>query len=215
MGLSKILFKNFFVAVYGCAAAAMMTGLWWVLKSTVRVVHIGIPEGYSARQTIDCAWHDSLLPYFIGAMPYAKPYVWMNHPAWYMKGIHLFLLWMGVQRLALGSSGHGGKAALSQLLGMLGNGAAASTFLNPDGPYGPAHVVKNGVLDLSQHSGLPVLAIRVVCSRAVRLPTWDRKWVPLPGSQISFFYSPLMEVGQSTREEIRLKIQHHLNGSKG
>lgn len=213
MGLAKFPPIRFMVLLYGCLAAALLAGLWGVLKATVRVVHNGAPEGFASRQTIDCAWHNDLLPYFIGAMPYAKPYVWMNHPAWYMKGIHLFLAWMGVQRLALGSSGHGGKAALQQLVGMLAqDGARFSTFLNPDGPYGPAHAVKNGVLDLSEHTGLPIVAIRVACSLALRLPTWDRKFVPLPGSTITFFYSPLMYADATSREEVRRQIQQHLNG---
>jgi lysophospholipid acyltransferase (LPLAT)-like uncharacterized protein len=127
-----------------------------------------------------------------------------------MKGVHLFLRWMGVGHLALGSSGNGGKAALNQLVPLLQQGA--STFINPDGPYGPAQVVKNGVLELALRSGLPVLAIRVTCSRALRLPTWDRKFLPLPGSRISFEYSSPIQVTATSLESVREQITQHMNG---
>lgn len=202
--------KKFLVLAYGTVAAAMIAGLWLVLKLTVRVSHVGRPENYAQCAFIECAWHEGLLPYFVAAMPYRKHYAWMNHPAWYMKGIHLFLRWMGVRQLALGSSGNGGKEALNQLIPLLQHGA--STFINPDGPYGPPHVVKNGVLLLSQRSGLPVVAIRVTCSRALCLPTWDRKRFPLPGSRITLEYSAPMHVTATALEDVRAHIAQHLNG---
>ena len=206
----KIFIKKSLVLMYGTVAAALIAGLWLLLKCTVRVSHVGRPDDYAQRSFIECSWHAGLLPYFVGAMPYTKPYAWMNHPAWYMKGVHLFLGWMGVGHLALGSSGNGGRAALNQLVPMLQQGA--STFINPDGPYGPAHVVKNGVLELAQRSGLPVLAIRVTCSRTLRMPTWDRKFFPLPGSRITFEYSVPMVVTDTSFEAVRGQIAQHLNG---
>lgn len=201
---------KFLVLVYGTVAATLIAALWLVLKCTVRVSHVGRPADYAHHAFIECSWHAGLLPYFVGAMPYTKPYAWMNHPAWYMKGVHLFLRWMGVGHLALGSSGNGGKAALNQLVPLLQQGA--STFINPDGPYGPPQQVKNGVLELSQRSGLTVLAIRVTCSRALRLPTWDGKMFPLPGSRITFEYSAPMVVTAGSLEQVREQIAVHLNG---
>ena len=206
----KSSFKNLLVLIYGYSAAAMLAGLCLFLKFTVRVSHVGRPENFYQRAFIECSWHENLLPYFVGTMPYTKAYVWMNHPAWYMKGIHLFLTWMGVRKLVLGSSGHGGQMALIQLAPMLNN--EVSTFLNPDGPHGPSHKVKNGVLQLSLLSGLPVVAIRVTCSSALRFPTWDRKVFPLPGSLITLEYSAPMYVTTASLEQVREQIALHLNG---
>jgi len=150
------------------------------------------------------------MPYFVGAMPYRKHYAWMNHPAWYMKGIHVFLKWVGVRALVLGSSGHGGRQALYALIPLLKQGA--STFLNPDGPYGPPHVVKDGVLDLAEQSGLPVVAIHVKCLNGWRISTWDRKWIPKPGSLIELTYSSPWIVTPTNRELVRRRIEAHLNG---
>jgi lysophospholipid acyltransferase (LPLAT)-like uncharacterized protein len=135
----------------------------------------------------------------------------MNHPAWYMKPIHIFLGWMGVRSLVLGSSGHGGRAALAALVPHLRTGAA--TFLNPDGPHGPAHVVKDGVLDLAIATGAPVVAMRCACHRALRLPTWDRKLVPVPFSRIDVFYAPPRRVLAAERETARALIARDLGGA--
>jgi lysophospholipid acyltransferase (LPLAT)-like uncharacterized protein len=207
---SRSSIKTFLVLIYGYAAAAMIAGLWLLFKFTVRISHVGRPADFIQRPFIECTWHESLLPYFVGAMPYTKPYVWMNHHAWYMKGVHLFLTWMGVRQLVLGSSGHGGEEALNQMAPLLQHGV--STFMNPDGPYGPPLVVKNGVLHLSKFSGLPVVAIRVICSRAHRLPTLERKVLPLPGSRITLAYSSHMHVTAATLEQVREQFALHLNG---
>lgn len=204
------MFRRAAIALYGLIVGAMFWACWRLLRYTVKVRHVNRPPVLLQQQTVDCAWHDALMPYFIGAMPYAKPYVWMNHPAWYMKGIHVFLKWVGVRELVMGSSGHGGRKALQALLPLLQRGA--STFLNPDGPYGPAHVVKDGVLDLAEQSGHPVVAIHVRCHKAWRIPTWDKKWIPLPGSEVQLFYSPPWTVTAANREAVRINIERHLNG---
>lgn len=202
--------RRLLVALYGYGAAALIFALWAALKLSVRVRHVNRPLDFLQSHTVDCAWHDCLLPYFVSAMRYPKPYVWMNHPAWYMKGVHVFLGWMGVRKLVLGSSGYGGRRALMELVPLLV--AGSSTFLNPDGPYGPAHEVRDGVLDLSRQTGMPIVAIRVVCQRAWRLRTWDRKFVPLPGSWVELVYSSPWHVTEENREEVRLMIRNHLNG---
>lgn len=206
------------VLLYGSLMAALLVLLWGLLKLTVRVHHLHRPPDFDRRQTIDCAWHESLLPYFVAGLPYAKPYVWMNHPAWYMKGIHLYLRLMGVRALVMGSSGHGGRRALEGVVTWLQQPPAAgtppSTFLNPDGPYGPAHRVKDGVLDLAQRTGAPVVALHLRCHRALRVPSWDRKFVPLPFSRLDVVYSPAWTVTANNREAVRAAIQRHLDGAE-
>jgi lysophospholipid acyltransferase (LPLAT)-like uncharacterized protein len=205
------------VLLYGGVMAALLVLLWGLLKLTVRVRHLDRPADFGQRQTIDCAWHESLLPYFVAGLPYRKPYVWMNHPAWYMKGIHLYLRLMGVRQLVLGSSGHGGRRALDGVATLLEQesmpGALPSTFLNPDGPYGPAHRVKDGVLDLAQRTGAPVVALHLRCHHAWRAPSWDRKFVPLPFSRLDVIYSPGWHVTADNREAVRAAIQRHLDGA--
>jgi lysophospholipid acyltransferase (LPLAT)-like uncharacterized protein len=201
------------VRLYGWLAAALLGLLWGVLKLTVRVEHVGRPAGFEDGPHIACAWHEALLPYFVAAMPYPRPHVWMNHPLWYMRGIHVFLGWMRVRKLVLGSSGHGGMAALAALAPEVRKGLP--TFLNPDGPHGPARQVKDGVLLLSESTGAPVVALRIECSSALRLPSWDRKLVPLPLSRVTVTYGAPLVVTPASREACREAIARHLEGGRG
>lgn len=196
------------IRLYGWLTAALLALLWGVLKLTVRVEHVGRSSVLGDGPHIACAWHEALVPYFVAAMPYPRPYVWMNHPLWYMRGIHVFLGWMRVRKLVLGSSGHGGRAALAALVPEVRRGLP--TFLNPDGPHGPARQVKDGILVLSESTGAPVVALHIECSRAARLPTWDRKLLPLPGSRVTVTYGEPMWVTRASREACRTAIARHL-----
>jgi len=198
------------VRLYGWLGAVVLGLLWGVLRLTVRVEHVGRPPGFDSGPHVECAWHETLLPYFVAAMPYPRAYVWMNHPLWTMRPVHLFLRWMRVRKLVLGSSGHGGKAALAALIPEVRRGLP--TFLNPDGPRGPAKKVRDGVLLLSEGAGAPVVALRIECSRALRLPTWDGKLMPLPLSRVTVTYGEPLLVTGGNREECRQAIARHLDG---
>ena len=197
------------VALYGAVSGGLLIGVWALLRAMIRTRHVGRPEGH----TIQCAWHEALLPYFVASLPYRKHEVALNHPLWVMKGIHVFLRTMGVRTLVLGSSGHGGRRALETLMPLVA--AGASTFLTPDGPAGPAHTVKDGVLDLGEQTGVPVVALRVRCSRAWHLPTWDRKLVPWPGSVIEVFYSEPLVITKDNRDAARVALCEFMNRGGG
>jgi lysophospholipid acyltransferase (LPLAT)-like uncharacterized protein len=106
----------------------------------------------------------------------------MQHPIWYMKPIHVLLRLMGVKKIIMGSTGHSGREAADQLLDHLRQGF--STVLNPDGPHGPAFVLKKGILHVSLKSGVPVVAVRFSSSGFRELNTWDRKKLSHPFSTI-------------------------------
>lgn len=72
----------------------------------------------------------------------------------------------------------GGAASVRQLLDVLA--AGSHVVLTPDGPRGPAHRAAPGVAQLAALSGVPVLPCAARTSRAWRLPTWDRMFLPLP-----------------------------------
>jgi len=72
----------------------------------------------------------------------------------------------------------GGAASVRQLLDVLAQGS--HVVLTPDGPRGPTRVAAAGVAQLAALSGVPVLPCAARTSRAIRLPTWDRMFLPLP-----------------------------------
>lgn len=127
----------------------------------------------------------------------------MNHAAWYMKPVHITLQhFMGVERLALGSTGDGGRAALEEVVGALREGA--STCITPDGPAGPAYEVKPGVLVMARQSRVPLVGIRFSVSRSMRLPTWDRKILALPFCSIDVYFSEPLSLRSGESRALQL-----------
>jgi lysophospholipid acyltransferase (LPLAT)-like uncharacterized protein len=60
-----------------------------------------------------------------------------------------------------------------------------ATYLAPDGPDGPSHIPKEGILHIAQRSNsliLPGAAYTTTCYRRKR---WDRYAIPLPFSRIT------------------------------
>ena len=55
--------------------------------------------------------------------------------------------------------------------------------ITPDGPRGPAEVVKPGVALLGRLTGRPVIPLAYSCSRAKRFTSWDRFMLPYPFSR--------------------------------
>ena len=61
----------------------------------------------------------------------------------------------------------------------------ANTFINPDGPDGPAYVVKPGAVYIAQRMGARLLPGAAFSATKYTLNRWDRYSVPLPFSRIA------------------------------
>ncbi len=173
---------NFFGAI-ACA-------LWFVIAVpwglSLRVRHVGqVPSGGHVL----CFWHQWLPVYFLTHLRVGGSQVWMQHPVLSMRPIHFILRVMGVGHLAFGSSGHGGKKALEEIIGLLRQGYA--TVVTPDGPAGPVRRAKPGALIMGNEAGVPVVAARFFVGRHMVLPTWDGKILPLPFTQVQIHYEQL------------------------
>ena len=107
----------------------------------------------------------------------------MQHPTWYIKPSHVMLRFIGVKKIILGSSGYSGKEAADQLVEYLKQGY--STVLLPDGPSGPSHQMKKGILHISSQSNVPIVPMRFHITHSLEIPYWDRRKWPLPFSTIT------------------------------
>ena len=175
-------------------------GLWLLaglINHTCRWRELGQEALGEQRGVIYALWHQHWwlwVPH-----PRARRHqAWLQHPAAYMKPAHVGLRLGGIAVL-LGSSGEEGRAAVRQLAGLLREGW--STSISPDGPGGPPGVLKPGVLHLALESGVPVVAVRLRATWALRLPSWDRKSLPLPFSRITIEYQRPVRVTAQTFEE--------------
>ena len=174
--------------LYGYGLGLFLFFFILILRATIKVKISGREKLRKDSNHIFCLWHSFVPLALISAIPLIPavldraPQVWMQHPVWYMKPIHVLLRLMGVKKIILGSTGHSGREAAERLVNHLRQGC--STVINPDGPHGPAFVPKKGILHLSLKSCIPVVAVRFSSSSFRELKTWDRKRFACPFSTI-------------------------------
>ncbi len=78
-----------------------------------------------------------------------------------------------------GSSTRGGKKALFEMSRQRGTDLA----ITPDGPRGPRHTVKNGLVYLAAKTGCPIIPGTCSYGRFWRFNSWDRFILPKPGTR--------------------------------
>jgi lysophospholipid acyltransferase (LPLAT)-like uncharacterized protein len=85
--------------------------------------------------------------------------------------------------VARGSSSRGGDTALRELATLVEQGYSAA--LTADGPRGPRHRLKPGVLRLAAMTGAPVVAAACAAEGGWRFDSWDRFTLPRPFSRVT------------------------------
>ena len=188
---------------YGIVAAS----LFWLFLTVWRVTLNVRIEG-QLDSPIQVLWHQHLVLYFLIHKKFDPTSCWMQHPALYMKPIHLLLQWKGVRKLAFGSSGSKGRAALSHVIAHVNSGG--TTVICPDGPAGPPMTIKKGVFILAKENQSCVNAISFQCEKPIYLPTWDRKIIPLPFSTVRVRINPSIQACPDKSEVLQQKLSSFL-----
>jgi hypothetical protein len=93
---------------------------------------------------------------------------------------------------ARGSSTRGGEEGTRELLESASQGRTLA--ITPDGPRGPAEMVKPGLVYLASRSGLPVIPVAAAGRPEWRLRSWDGFRVPKPFSRVNIVYGAPMRV---------------------
>lgn len=199
-----------FFYLYGYGFGLLLYVFCAVQRLTINVQVEGRDNLAAGFNYIFCHWHESTglslqcsiphLPSFLRD----RPQVWMQHPAWHMKPIHVLLRLIGVKRIILGSSGHDGRKAANELVGYLQSGC--STVLLPDGPSGPPKVLKKGILHIAYQSRVAIVPMRLTASRFLIIKTWDRKRIPVPFSRVRIYIGRPITVSERTLNHAEQKL---------
>ncbi|NIR33344.1 MAG: lysophospholipid acyltransferase family protein [Desulfuromonadales bacterium] len=182
----------------------------WIIRAlrlTIRAEFVGeeIPASFWKRSepVILAFWHDQLLLMVKG---YRGPGARILISA--SKDGELIARTMEQfgQGAVRGSSSRGGKAAFREMMDL-----ARQPFdlvFTPDGPKGPRHEVKMGVVQLARLTGRPVIPMAFACSRGHRFSSWDRFLLPFPFSRgVYSFGEPLTYEKTETAEQFRKRLQ--------
>lgn len=111
-----------------------------------------------------------------------------------------------------GSSTRGGIAAMKEMIALAKG--HADLAITPDGPKGPRHQVKPGVVQLARLSGRMILPIAFACSRGRRFNSWDRFLLPFPfGRGVFIIGEPLEYEHGEEMEHFRLRLAEAMAGA--
>ncbi|QDT55153.1 hypothetical protein Pan44_31950 [Caulifigura coniformis] len=112
-----------------------------------------------------------------------------------------------------GSSNRGGAAAMKQMIDAT---ERLNIAIATDGPRGPHHVVKEGIIFLASQSGRAILPTGVSATRSWRpWLKWSYLLIPKPFSRVvmvggePFFVPP--DLSREQREEYRQKLQAEMD----
>ena len=112
-----------------------------------------------------------------------------------------------------GSSSHGGKDVLNEIVEYSGK---KWILMTPDGPRGPRNKMKAGAFIAAQRSGVPVYlcGINVYCKYTFK-KSWDKFILPMPFSKIEINYTgPFFIDKNLSRDETDRKIKELENKLK-
>ncbi len=158
---------------------------------------------------IACFWHGRLL-----AMPFAyrgkagKVLISRHRDGEFIARI--------IRYFGLGAvRGSYGKRSVSQVREMLAELKKGTDIgITPDGPKGPRHQMKQGIVELARLAGRPIVPVTYSASRKKFFRSWDRFLLPYPFSRVFFVWGDPVYVPRDlpgdALERTRLEIESTL-----
>lgn len=161
-------------------------------RATLRLRVVGLEHRAAAeargRPVLHAIWHQRLL---LGVLAFPRSgTVTMASRSRDGELIARFLTLWGFVAVR-GSSSRGGGLAYREMVEVL-RGTARWAALTPDGPRGPARVVKPGVARLADEVGAAILPAGSSATRVRFLGSWDRFLLPLPFSKAVVVFGPAL-----------------------
>ncbi|MFK7778794.1 MAG: lysophospholipid acyltransferase family protein [Gimesia sp.] len=143
-------------------------------------------------------WHDSVIPpLFCGSEHNGVALISQHRDANTIEAM-LKAAGMGAIR---GSTSRGGASAIKKLIKLA---EGKHIVITPDGPRGPHHKMKSGIVFLASHSGRAVLPTAYTATRFWKFQgSWTSIWIPKPFSKVYYLVGEPIEVPENlSREEL-------------
>jgi lysophospholipid acyltransferase (LPLAT)-like uncharacterized protein len=80
--------------------------------------------------------------------------------------------------------------------------------ITPDGPKGPLHVFKEGIVEIARITGKPIVLLSYSGNRRMIFSSWDKFLLPYPFSQVFFVWGdPIYISKDASRDQIEQSRQ--------
>lgn len=90
----------------------------------------------------------------------------------------------------------GGKQAKDEMITLLQSGLPGAVTV--DGPSGPAHVVKPGIIEMARLAAVPIVPYLAIAQRYWTFNSWDAFRLPKPFTRIKVYYGAPISVPADT-----------------
>lgn len=139
-------------------------------------------------------WHNRLfvVPYLFEHFTTNRPGAALTSASKDGELLAAILTRFGVRPIR-GSSSRRGAVAWREMRRAVDGGSDVA--ITPDGPRGPRYRVNPGLVLLAQKTHVPVMPVRVVYSRSLRLKSWDRFMIPLPFARVDVIFDTPIDFG--------------------
>ncbi len=98
-----------------------------------------------------------------------------------------------------GSSSKGGARSLLKLIKVLKQGKDIA--ITPDGPRGPRHEVKKGIIYLAEKTDSVIVPLGLAIDKKKVLSSWDKFELPIPFSKAALVYGEAIEIKEKLSGE--------------
>ena len=181
-------------------AFVVLNILFYTMKYTI----VGLKKPYP--KAIYAFWHKDIMPLMINRKN--ENIVILISPSRdgnYMAEPAIKFGFIAVR----GSSSRKGMSAMKEMIKLSEKHSLAIT---PDGPKGPAQVLKEGVIQLAYLTKLPIIATRTKVSAAWIFNSWDKFYFPYPFAKVRIEYSePFYINSKDDFEENKKLIEEWMN----
>ncbi|MFQ5399339.1 MAG: lysophospholipid acyltransferase family protein [Anaerolineae bacterium] len=158
----------------------------------------------SDKPTIFTTWHGMtmmLVGYFSKVLDLSSIVLLMPDD-WRGGALSIFASSLGTTPFPMNLKGESSMATarkLARLVRKVKEGR--DCYITPDGPDGPAYVVKPGIAFIAKKAGANILPIGVYARHGYRISRWDRYVVPYPFSRISVVFGEPISVAEDAELE--------------
>ena len=143
------------------------------------------------------SWHEHALAGVLGQM--GMPYCFLISKSADGDFVDFICRRLGYETVR-GSSSKGGKEARDQLQDVMNRGV--SPAFTVDGPRGPRHKPKPGIIKTAMHVGAAILPVAAIAENPwVMAKAWDKTKIPRPFSRIVYQFGPVLELPESLEGE--------------